>query len=449
MTPIRLLVFMACGAALLVALDGRRCLGPLDGRPCNRYLGDAGRGPRLRGCGRVDRPARSSARRRIAPQGHVADLGRRDFRARALLIAAPPLSTDIYRYVWDGRVQAAGINPYRYRPADPEVAFLRDEAIYPNINRAETAVTIYPPMAQLIFRAVTRVAEGVTPMKLAVLLFEGIAVVACLLAPPRRRSLPDSRIALYVWHPLPLFEFAGSGHIDAAAIALMLLACVIAERRRPLIAGGFLGAAALVSFFPLVILPSLYRRWDWRLPLGVAIVGIGLYLPFLGVGRQVLGFLPGYVRQEGLATGEGIFVIEALRALVPLPGWATLAYVLVAAAALGSIALTVVCRLPVKESMTSALWLMAAFTVFVSPHLPWYFTWVLPFLCFRTSWALIYLSVISPLLYREVWEPEPLVLHATLYLPFAVILLIEFALGARRPATEPLNDGSIASRHAD
>ncbi len=447
MTPIRLLVFMACGAALLVALTGVGAWGLWTGDHAiviwvmlvEGLVYAAAVGLIVRHEALLD----GALRRKVM----LLILGAAIF-ARALLIAAPPLSTDIYRYVWDGRVQAAGINPYRYRPADPEVAFLRDEAIYPNINRAETAVTIYPPMAQLIFRAVTRVAEGVTPMKLAVLLFEGIAVVA-LLALLRRRSLPDSRIALYVWHPLPLFEFAGSGHIDAAAIALMLLACVIAERRRPLIAGGFLGAAALVKFFPLVILPSLYRRWDWRLPLGVAIVGIGLYLPFLGVGRQVLGFLPGYVRQEGLATGEGIFVIEALRALVPLPGWATLAYVLVAAAALGSIALTVVCRLPVKESMTSALWLMAAFTVFVSPHLPWYFTWVLPFLCFRTSWALIYLSVISPLLYREVWEPEPLVLHATLYLPFAVILLIEFALGARRPATEPLNDGSIASRHAD
>ena len=99
--------------------------------------------------------------------------------------------------------------------------------------------------------------------------------------------------------------------------------------------------------------------------------------------------------------------------------------------------------------MTSALWLLAAFTLFVSPHWPWYFTWVLPFLCFRMSWALIYLSVISPLLYQFVWEPEPLVLHATLYLPFAVILLIEFALGPRRPTIGPLNDEGIAPRHAD
>jgi alpha-1,6-mannosyltransferase len=59
---------------------------------------------------------------------------------RALLLTAPPiLSTDIYRYVWDGRVQAAGIDPYRYIPADPALASLRDPVVYPQINRADYA----------------------------------------------------------------------------------------------------------------------------------------------------------------------------------------------------------------------------------------------------------------------------------------------------------------------
>ncbi|MGC2460338.1 MAG: glycosyltransferase family 87 protein [Steroidobacteraceae bacterium] len=448
MTPIRLLVLLGCGAALLVMLTGvgAWCHWSQDYDSVIWVM--LAEGPVYAAAvwliGRHEALLGGAWRRKAM----MLILGVAVF-SRALLIVAPPLiSSDIYRYVWDGRVQAAGINPYLYRPADPQVTFLRDGTIYPNINRAETAVTIYPPMAQLIFRAVTGVAESVTLMKLVMVLFEGV-IVGALLVLLRSRGLPDTRIALYAWHPLPLFEFAGSGHIDAAAIGLMLLACMIAERRRPLIAGGILGAAALVKFFPLVILPSLYRRWDWRLPLGVAIVAIGLYLPFLDVGRQVLGYLPGYVQEERLATGEGFFVIEALRALVPLPGWATFAYVLAAVAAMGSIALAVVCRLPVEKSMTSALWLLAAFTLFVSPHWPWYFTWVLPFLCFRTSWALIYLSAISPLLYRFVWEPEPLVLHATLYLPFAVILLIEFALGPRRPTIGPLNDEGIAPRHAD
>lgn len=66
----------------------------------------------------------------------------------ALLCETPRLSDDIYRYIWDGRVQAAGINPYRYIPADPKLAPLRDEEIYPHINRRNYAPTIYPPMTQ-------------------------------------------------------------------------------------------------------------------------------------------------------------------------------------------------------------------------------------------------------------------------------------------------------------
>ncbi len=85
----------------------------------------------------------------------------------AIVGADPLLSTDIYRYVWDGRVQGAGINPYLFVPADPALAGLRDTAIYPHINRADYAVTAYPPVAQMFFFGVTRIAETLTAMRLA------------------------------------------------------------------------------------------------------------------------------------------------------------------------------------------------------------------------------------------------------------------------------------------
>ena len=82
---------------------------------------------------------------------------------RLVLVGVEPLlSTDLYRYIWDGRVQAAGINPYAHVPADPALAALRDAAIYPHINRADYAVTAYPPVAQMFFLAVTRIAESAT-----------------------------------------------------------------------------------------------------------------------------------------------------------------------------------------------------------------------------------------------------------------------------------------------
>src|SRR6266851_919945 len=98
---------------------------------------------------------------------------------RLSIVFAPPyLSDDTYRYVWDGRVQAAGINPYRYIPADETLAFLRDGTIFPHINRADTAVTIYPPVAEAIYFLTTRVSESVTWMKATMVFFEGIAIWA-------------------------------------------------------------------------------------------------------------------------------------------------------------------------------------------------------------------------------------------------------------------------------
>src|SRR5580704_16683421 len=81
------------------------------------------------------------------------------------LFSPPFLSTDIFRYVWDGKVQAAGINPFRYIPADPHLAFLLDLDIYPHINRRDYAHTIYPPGAQMRFLLLAGIGASVRMMK--------------------------------------------------------------------------------------------------------------------------------------------------------------------------------------------------------------------------------------------------------------------------------------------
>ena len=115
---------------------------------------------------------------------------------RLVLMPGWPVSTDLYRYVWDGRVQGAGINPYLHVPADAVLAGLRDDAIYPYINRPDYAPTIYPPMSQIVFYLVTRISEAELAIKAAMVAFEGLAVwtILQLLA---ARGLPRSRVLLY------------------------------------------------------------------------------------------------------------------------------------------------------------------------------------------------------------------------------------------------------------
>src|SRR5205085_920200 len=116
---------------------------------------------------------------------------------RLVVVLAPPyLSTDIYRYIWDGRVIAAGINPYRHIPTDPELAGLRDAEIFPNINRNNYAPTIYPPAAEAIFFAVSRLSESLTAIKAAMIGFELVAV-ALMMGMLTASGQPVSRIVIY------------------------------------------------------------------------------------------------------------------------------------------------------------------------------------------------------------------------------------------------------------
>ncbi len=319
--------------------------------------------------------------------------------ARAIALLAPDaLSTDVYRYIWDGRVQAAGINPYRYVPADPALAFLRDEDIYPNINRPEYAPTIYPPVAQMIFFLASRIQQTWTAMKLAMVGFEALTIGA-ILALLRRDGLPPERVLIYAWHPLPIWEFSGAGHVDAAAIAFLCLALLAAMRERPVAAGAALALAILVKPFALVIAPALWKKWDFRMPAAFAGVLLACYAPYLGVGWRVFGFLGGYGGEEGYFEGGGFFIAALLRHLgVPIPAGAFSAGV--ALAILAGLAMFVALR-PRREPVEAwtPLLLATAFVVLVSPHFAWYFAWVLPLLCRQLYLPLLFLTLACFILY--------------------------------------------------
>lgn len=313
------------------------------------------------------------------------------------LFAPDTLSTDIYRYVWDGRVQAAGINPYRYVPADPALAFLRDPNIYPNINRREYAPTVYPPVAEMIFLIASRIQQTGTAMKLAMAGFEAVTIGA-ILALLRRDGLPPERVLIYAWHPLPIWEFSGAGHIDAAAIAFLCLALLAAVRERPAATGAALALAILVKPFALVIAPALWKKWDWRMPAVFAAVVLACYVPYLSVGWRVFGFLGGYGSEEGYFEGGGFFIAALLRHLgVPVPGVFSAGVVLAILAGLAIFVALSPRREPIEP--WQPLLLATGFLVMLSPHFAWYFAWVLPLLCRQLYLPLLYLTLACFILY--------------------------------------------------
>ena len=345
----------------------------------------------------------------------------------AALLAPPYLSDDINRYVWDGRVEAAGINPYRYIPADPHLAGLRDEAIYPKINRNDYAPTIYPPVAQYIFFLGTRVHESLTAMKATLLVFE-LAGVLLLLRLLHDLRLPPERILIYAWHPLTLWEFAGSGHVDAAIVTFVVLALWARRRQAPWLTGSALAAAALVKFFPAVLFPALYRRWDWKMPLAAAATIVIAYLPFIGAGNAVLGFLPGYLREEGLQSGAGFFLWSLAKSVAPLEHLGPAPYLALAAAALLALAVHSLFMAEARY-LASALTLAVATTVLLSPHYPWYFVWLVPLVALTPRPSVLYLTVACPLLYFVPGggdlEGARMPFEWAIYGPFAALVAFE------------------------
>jgi hypothetical protein len=122
------------------------------------------------------------------------------------------------------------------------------------------------------------------------------------------------------------------------------------------------------------------------------------YLPYVSVGWGVLGFVPGYIEEEGLRTGSGfklLWLLERLTGEFPTAG---ALYVGLSAIIMLGLALAVGFRSDRSEqgAMRALRWLLVTFLVLASPHYPWYFLALVPFLALSpsaTPWVLTLGSV--------------------------------------------------------
>jgi alpha-1,6-mannosyltransferase len=311
---------------------------------------------------------------------------------RALLVpTAPTLSNDAYRFVWDGRVQAAGINPYAHVPADRRLARLRDWQVFTRVNRPHTR-TLYPPADELTFLAAHEVAgDGIVPWKISMLALEG-AAVALLLVLLVRTRVSRGRVVLYAWHPIAIVEIAGSGHPDPIMLVALLATLLLWDARRRVAAGVALGVAALAKVVPLLAAPFLARRLGGRFLLAAAATGTALYLPYLGAGTHTLGSVSSFVEQRFGAGPYTWLLAAGVGRTAALAGLLVLLAAGVAwAAARPPSDLAGACRL---TALLLGGALLASHTV-----LPWYLLWVLPLLCVAPVPALLWACATAPILY--------------------------------------------------
>jgi alpha-1,6-mannosyltransferase len=288
----------------------------------------------------------------------------------------PGTDDDIHRYVWDGRLQRLGYNPYLVIPSNPAVKELHTSQTR-NLNNPDLT-SPYPPGAQLFFRAVTALQESTFALKVAFVVCD-FAIVLLLFDLLRRNRQGSHLVLAFAWNPLLAVEVAGSGHIDiVGALFLVISAAALVRRWRAIAALAF-GLAITIKFLPIVLLPLYWKRIRTR-DAGLAMAMIALlYVPFLSHGRIPTGSLSTYV-QTFRFNGP---VFAGLDHFAPPQFLAGLAV------AVGLVIATWLRSVAPEGSAYSFAWPMAA-SLFLGPVVfPWYLLWLLPFLTSSTTLLII------------------------------------------------------------
>ncbi len=344
-----------------------------------------------------------------------------------LWVDSPTLSTDVWRYIWDGRLINTGINPYMYRVDAPELDHLRTP-LSAKIEHTHMA-TPYPPAAQIIFSSIVAISsENPLAMQIAFTAFDlGNGLLIALLLKQLKR--PARQSLLYLLNPLIIVEFAHGAHIDAAMTFFVLLALLTYAQQQKSLSSIGLAGAVLIKYIPLLLVPVFLRYWKWRATLVFGLVVLLGFLPFLnaglGVGAQddgsgILGAVRIYT--NSWKTNDGVFywLTEQLKPYTNNPtrtarNITTLILLMLG----GYVWLRSSAMLNLARAIEHSTMLISTYLLLSAAVFPWYLTWLIALLPlikinnFRNmlfiagwlyfSWAIqiSYLIYIDPLNPRE------------------------------------------------
>jgi hypothetical protein len=365
----------------------------------------------------------------------------------ALLPSEPVASGDVYRYMWDGKVQVNGFNPYAYAPTDSALNGLHSPLL-PRIMDFAKMRAIYPPIAEWMFRAAyAMLGERAIGIKVFLLLGECISLLLIILILKELKK-PLVFVAVYALCPLPIMQFMIDGHMDAIAFPFFLLFVLFYLKRKELPALIGLAASIAAKLLPAIIL----------LPLAAEEKGAkrlrALILPMLMVAAGYIPFL--------ITAGENPF--ESLSAyskywyfngpvfdiVLGLVGVNEIAHAIVDVLIVAWLVYVAFGRRPFLEKIYLSFF--GFFLLSATVH-PWYVTWIavmLPF-CFRWSGVayvtFINLANIVVIDYKAhgIWH-LPVGIEILEYAPIIVLFLFE--LRREKPPALFREDGGGIRRSA-
>jgi alpha-1,6-mannosyltransferase len=311
----------------------------------------------------------------------------------------PPLSTDVWRYLWDGRVANAGINPYLYPPNAPELRQLRD-GNWKRINHKHIP-TIYPPVAEMLFAGLARLrSRDAGLLKWSFLAFD-MGTILLLMALLRRTGRPSERVIWYAWCPLPVTEVTAGEHVDAFGLFLLvlaLLAATSAQDRTRLVGAIALAATILAKGFAVLTVPFLLRREGRRSGRSLVIL-VGacalMLAPFASAGLHLFGGLRVYL-SHWKVNSSLFYLCDWSLARMQVANHYDITRHVSSIAIVAVVAwLTWRQRSGAESLVVTTFASLGALMLLGAPTLPWYVIWSLPLLCWRwvLAWALFSLTV--------------------------------------------------------
>ena len=361
-----------------------------------------------------------------------------------LLPVAP--SDDIYRYLWEGKLQLNGISPYSYPPEASSLEHLRD-GFFSGINHKHLS-TIYPPLTLMVFAAADYVSHSIMSMKSVFLIFDVLSIFI-LLRFLRVMGKDPLNVLTYAWSPLILISFAARGHCDSLQIFLVILALYLCAIRKNLRTVFSIALAVMSKFIFVIIAPFLIPGKKFKYVVVLFAVIAVLYLPYISAGKGLFSTLLHFGTQYHF-NDSAHFLIFCLCIGSPL------ASKIVTALIFGTV-LFFLYKKYLNLSVTNnnggsekrgnieinnfvlnyAFVAIGTFLILAPTLHPWYLTWIIPFLCFNKNraWILLTGTVICyyfmnhELFSKMIWYNDEWVwkevhwLKLPEYLPFYALLI--------------------------
>lgn len=354
----------------------------------------------------------------------------------AAMVGPPNTSTDSARYAWDGIVQNDGISPYAFVPADERLDGLRPEWLFPDpvvgddgpdcvgerietVDRADApplcsalnrtrVPTIYPPAAEIYFAAVRAVVgadAGYWPLQLTGLVL-CVGITGMLLVGLRRRGLDQRHAALWAWCPLVATEGITNSHVDLLGVAFVLAAAFWVTSGKYVRGGILLGVAIGVKLIPAIAAPAMLTRQGWKVMVAAVVTFAVLYIPYvLSTGIGVLGYLPGYLTEEGYEDGSRFALVSLVA-----PGGSA---IIVAALLLAALAAFTFWTTDPDAPWLGQLVMIGGTLLVLSPRYPWYALLLVPFIALSGRWE---------------WMAIPLALTVRLLVPSLTVTRVSLAI---------------------